>query len=147
MVVGMLAGVPTDDYFETVRSITVTRRQLPWVMAVGGLLLVVATALTTWMITLYSSFRLAGPLYRFSLDLQKGIDTGRVPAIKIRRSDFAQTEARLMEKAFTTLYEHHAALDAGIGEVGAALEQKGPGSDEVKAALGTLAAILERAKP
>jgi len=144
--VGVLAGLPSDEYGETVRAMTTTKRQLPWVMTVGGLLVVLATALTTWMITLYSSFRLAGSLYRLSLDLQIGIDTGRVPPIRVRRSDFAQAEAQQMEQTVGTLYEYYAQLDAAITEAAAALESQGTSSDEVKDALGKLDVLFERNK-
>ena len=80
----LLAGSPGVSYLQNVQSLAMTHRQLPMVMLAGGLTLAAGTGLTTWLITLYSSFRVAGPLYRFSRNLELGIETGRVPRIRIR---------------------------------------------------------------
>ncbi len=143
----LAGGNNTTDYFEAVRSLSITKQQLPWVMSIGGLLLILGTALTTWLISLYSSFRLAGPLYRFTLDLQKGIDTGQVPTIRIRNTDLAHSEARRLDESVEALYSHFNAINDGVEITLATLEQTDADAGEINDALDKLHAICERNKP
>lgn len=101
----LLLARPVDgDYVAMIQTLSASRAQLPGLMAVGGLLLVLGTALTTWLIALYSSFRVAGPLYRFCIDLEHGIREGQVPRIRVRASDAAQDDARYLEETVSGLY-------------------------------------------
>ncbi|WP_210397870.1 hypothetical protein [Motiliproteus sediminis] len=108
----ILAGVPEADYLETLRSLSNTRDRLPLVMLAGGLVLAVGTGVTTWLITLYSTFRVAGPLYRFSRNLESGIRSGKVPQIRIRGNDQLQQECDLLQQSVGQLYAHYRHIDA-----------------------------------
>lgn len=107
----VLSGVSHRDYLGHVESLAVTRERLPWVMLLGGLALTVGTGLTTWLLSLYSSFRVAGPLYRFARNLETGIRSGRVPSIRIRAGDRLQEECRLLQESLGTLYGHYQRID------------------------------------
>ncbi|MCB1914393.1 MAG: hypothetical protein KDG52_01550 [Rhodocyclaceae bacterium] len=101
----LLLARPVDGgYLDVIRNLSASRAQLPGLMAVGGLLLVVGTALTTWLIALYSSFRVAGPLHRFCIDLERGVRDGQVPRVRVRANDAAQQEARYLEETVADLY-------------------------------------------
>lgn len=108
----ILAGVPEADYLDTIRSLSSTRDKLPLVMLAGGLVLAVGTGVTTWLITLYSTFRVAGPLYRFSRNLEAGIRGGKVPRVRIRGNDQLQQECDLLEQSVDQLYAHYRHIDA-----------------------------------
>jgi len=111
----VLLARPIDgDYVQMIRSLSASRAQLPLLMAVGGLLLTVGTALTTWLIALYSSFRTAGPLHRFCIDLEQGIRDGRVPHVRVRAGDHAQEDARYLEETARSLYRHYDELAGAI---------------------------------
>ena len=111
-VVVILSGAADGDYLTTIQSLAATRERLPFIMLSGGLVLAAGTGLTTWLITLYSTFRVAGPLYRFARNLETGIHSGKVPAIKIRGSDYLQDESALLQHSVGNLYDHYRAIDA-----------------------------------
>lgn len=113
-VVVLLAGSPQVGYLDNVQSLTMTHRQLPLVMLVGGLGLAAGTGMTTWLITLHSSFRVAGPLYRFSRNLETGIETGRVPRIRIRGTDYLHPECEALEQTAMALEGYRGELDRQV---------------------------------
>lgn len=117
-----IAGTTSSEYLEEISRLSVTRKQLPVLMAIGGLVLAITTALTIWSVALYSSFRVAGPLYRFCLDLEDGIRTGQVPRIRIRQSDYAQDEARHLEASVAALYRHYDELSQALDEAAQRLQ-------------------------
>src|SRR4030065_873565 len=59
-----------SSYAETIRSFSLTREHLGTRLLVAGLFLVAFAAVITWLIALYSSFRIAGPLYRSACNLE-----------------------------------------------------------------------------
>jgi len=50
----------------------------------------VMAGLMTWFILLYSSARIAGPLFRFRKNLELEINEGPVPTIQLRKGDYLQ---------------------------------------------------------
>ncbi len=109
-----LAGPPAETYLQHVQSLALTQRHLPITMLLCGLLLAVGTGLTTWLIVLYSSFRVAGPLYRFARNLEAGAQTGAVPRIRIRHTDYLQAECRALEEAVAAVEAHRGSLDNAL---------------------------------
>ncbi len=97
-----LAGTPQASYADSIQSLSLTKKNLPFIMLIGGLLLAAGTGFTTWLITLYSTFRVAGPLYRFQKNLETGIHTGNVPRVRIRNKDHLQQESLLLESTAAT---------------------------------------------
>lgn len=124
----LLARPVSGDYLELVRSMSGTRQQLPMLMAVGALVLSIGTALTTWLITLYSSFKVAGPLYRFCLDLEQGIRDGEVPRVRLRADDEAQEDARQLEETVRRLYRHYDELAGALESAALHVRRGGEGS-------------------
>lgn len=139
-----LAEPASSDYFETISQLSAARQKLPMLMAVGGLLLAIGTALTTWLIALYSSFRVAGPLHRFCIDLEQGIRTGEVPHIRIRRADDLHDEARHLEESVAALYTHYNELDQALDEAMRCLRHDG--IDAGEDALARVRRIAARAR-
>ncbi len=124
----LLARPDSGDYADLVRQLSLSRQQLPTLMLVGGLVLALGTALTTWLIALYSSFRVAGPLHRFCLDLEHGIREGEVPRVRLRAEDDAQEDARHLEQTVRKLYGHYDDI-AGVLE-SASLQVRRGGASE-----------------
>ena len=87
-----------------------TRAQLPLLATMAGLALATVIGFATGLIVLDSSFRVAGPLHRICLDLERGITEGTVPRIRIRSSDRVQDEARRLEESVRKLYRYHDTL-------------------------------------
>lgn len=132
----IIAGDGEGDYLATIQSLAATRDRLPVIMLLGGLVLAVGTGLTTWLITLYSTFRVTGPLFRFARNLEAGINSGKVPAIRIRGTDYLQEECELLHSSTNRLYTHYQEIDAQAVAALSAFE-KGE-IDVVRASLAAL---------
>ena len=130
MAVIWIAGSVDEDYLGQIHHLAATRKNLPLVMLLGGLLLAIGTGITTWLITLYSTFRVAGPVYRFSSNLKLGVLQGEVPQISIRDTDQLQTENQLLQQSVSLLYQHYAALDQAAEQLLDELDRDYLSSDE-----------------
>lgn len=110
-IVGMLIiyfsiSSPGDSYHQNIRELSISQKNLPWVMLVTGLILIMFTGIITWMITLYSTFRIAGPLFRFSRNVEEWIKHEKCNTVPLRKEDSLQEESHLMEETINTLYEY-----------------------------------------
>jgi len=68
-----------------------------------GLLMAALSGLTTWLLALYASFRIAGPIWRFSRNLEQAIVHGPVGSIPLRRNDLLQQESADFRVALAAL--------------------------------------------
>jgi hypothetical protein len=106
----------TDQSGETYSAIVQVQHlkseNLGKVMLVAGLLLVAITGLVTWLIALYSSFRIAGPLYRFSQNLRLAAADESAPLIDLREGDSLRTESEMIKQTVGAVRAHHAAAAA-----------------------------------
>lgn len=112
------ADYQASSYAQTIEQLLQSKARLPWLILIGGLLLGIGTGLTTWLITLYSTFRVAGPLHRFALDLDRGLSSGKMPRFHLRRDDELQDECRLLEQTTQQLQDYQLQL---LGELDRAL--------------------------
>jgi len=113
---GLLAAIlwATDaqgsNYGAIVMGNSLTQQKLGPVMLVFGLLSVTVAALATWLISLYSSHRIAGPLFRFAQNVKAILRDPFAMPVAIRASDALQQEWHEFEQAQTRLREHYGAL-------------------------------------
>ncbi len=142
-----IAGSAGGDYLGQIQSLALARKNLPLIMLSGGLLLALGTGLTTWVIVLYSSFRIAGPLYRFSQNLEQGVSQGEVPRVPIRSKDLLQAESLFLQDTVSTLYGHYADLDRVAEQAAAitALNDAAPAA-ELDAAIERLRDLEQQAR-
>lgn len=110
-----------EHYGQIIRAHALTRQYLGPAMLVAGLALLAIIGVITWLIALYSSFRIAGPLYRFSRNLELAGAIGPIVPIKIRADDVLQKEAREIEDALSAVRSHLAALRKEADELEKAL--------------------------
>jgi hypothetical protein len=116
---------PQGDYLSMLNSLTQSRENLPMVMALVALILISATALTTYFIVLYSSFRVAGPLYRFSCNLRSGLKSAQPwRLLNIRKGDDFQQESQLMLLSMKRLLSHYQLLASTARELELLLTQE-----------------------
>ena len=118
-----IAGDAGDSYGAIVRAHSMTRAQLGPAMLVAGLLLVLFASAITGLIVFYSSFRVAGPLYRFTRNLQLASSGGAAPLLAIRRGDALERHARAVETAVAALRTQQGAAAAARARLLAALAQ------------------------
>jgi hypothetical protein len=121
VVLTVITGPTGQSYGAIIRAHSLTRQHLGAAMLVAGLLLVALTGLITWLIVFYSSFRVAGPLYRFTQNL-KLVRGGDVDAPRAtRRGDVFARQAQHIDQAIAGVRAQHASLHAGIAALAAAL--------------------------
>jgi hypothetical protein len=110
-----LVADPTGrSYGELIQSHSITQGLLRPGLIVGGIFLLAIAAVITWMIALYSSFRVAGPLFRFSRNLRLAVAEGARTPIPIREGDRLHAEARMLHEAMNAVHDYYAELDAAI---------------------------------
>lgn len=119
----LVSGDAGDSYSEIIRSNSITRANLGKVMLMIGLVLVAIAGVITWLIGLYSSFRIAGPLYRFSQNLKLASASDSARLIDLRNDDSLVEQAENIKQAVAILREHHAALEQVSHEAAIALEK------------------------
>lgn len=104
----------TDDkgttYASIISSHSLTQLNLGPVLWGFGLLAVAVAALSTWAIALHSSFRIAGPLFRFAQNMRALIDDPLAVPMAIRRTDMLQQEWRSFDASQARLREHYGEL-------------------------------------
>lgn len=116
-----VSGQTGESYAEIIGSYYLTRQHLGPALLVGGLALLAVTALITWLISLYSSFRIAGPLFRFSRNLEMEIAQGPTAPIPIRKTDSLQQEHQQFKRSVEVLQTHYGKLREAAARAEAAL--------------------------
>lgn len=96
------------------------------VMLLVGLVLLTLTSLVTWAIALYSSLRIAGPLYRFSQNLQLATADEAAPLVALRKGDALNAEAELIQQTVQAVRTHQGALDAALRQAAEAISRGDP---------------------
>jgi len=56
-------------YGDFIESQLISHKNIQYSIIIAGLLLVLMSALISWFVSLYGSFRIAGPLYRFAQNM------------------------------------------------------------------------------
>ncbi len=95
------------SYTEMIKAHWLTRSHLVPALWVAGLFLLSLAAMITGVITLYSSFRVAGPLYRFARNLAVSENHS---IIGIRDGDCLQDVSRQLLDSIQTLKQHRQSI-------------------------------------
>ena len=117
LVLFVITGESGTLYSQIVHANSVTHANLAWVTLVFGLALALLAGLIAWLISLYASHRVAGPLYRFSRNLDNAIEHPVNAPVAIRHSDLLQSEAQAFEASLARLAEHHRNLREKLEDV------------------------------
>lgn len=112
----VLGGATGDSYEALVRSNSQMRQHLNEAMLLGGLALVAVTGLVTWLIVLYSSFRIAGPLFRLSQNLKLANESDTLKLIDLRQGDALNRQADDIKKAVAALRQHRLEITQCVEE-------------------------------
>ena len=98
-----------ESYGAIVYSHTLTYQQLKPAMLIAALALITISGFVTWFIALYSSFRIAGPLYRFTQNFKLAIaNASSMEILPIRKGDALQDQSIAVKQAITGLRDHYA---------------------------------------
>lgn len=110
-----------DTYSAIVQVQHLKGENLGKVMLLAGLVLVTLTSLVTWLIALYSSVRIAGPLYRFSQNLQLATIDESAALIDLRAGDALRQEADLIKQTVLSVRAYSAAVSAAARQAADAI--------------------------
>lgn len=110
-VLTLITGEGGQSYGTIIASHSLTRRHLGAAMVAAGLLLVAFTCLITCLIIYYSSFRVAGPLYRFGQNLRLASSSDSSALLELRSGDALVRHADGVKQAVGALREHYLQVD------------------------------------
>jgi len=101
-----------NSYAEIIYAHSLTQKHLKPVLLISSLCLLGFVAFITWLITLYSSFKIVGPLYRFSRNLEQASAGGK--PLGLRKDDDLQDVSHLLQESITNLQGHYQELDVAL---------------------------------
>lgn len=136
----LLADETSGTYGQLIGERSLAFRNLGPALLVCGLALTALACVVTWLVALYSSFRIAGPLYRFARNLEMEIEQGPVDPVAIRRGDQLQREWQEVKASAASLRRHFDELREAVAQTERSLHA-GVASDQ--AALGQAVARLK----
>ncbi len=117
LVVLLIAGGSAESYRQAVGAYGVARENLGLALLLFGLAMAVVAGIATWLVTLYGTFRFAGPLYRFSRNLELVTEMGAAAQpLPLRRDDELQRECQAFRASVAALQEHYGSLQALAAE-------------------------------
>jgi hypothetical protein len=149
---GMLVALMlvTDDpgvsYGQVIGSYSLTGRNLGWSLLVFGSAIIVFAGITTWFISLYSSFRIAGPLYRFSRNLEIGIELWPAVPLPIRRADQLHRESSALIAGVLAVRGQYDDLRRALKEAERSLQSGLAGELALREAIARLQEIERRVR-
>lgn len=98
------------NYDTIIRSFSLSRQHLGPALLVAGLFLVSISGVITFLLSLYTGFYIAGPLYRFARNLESFIEQGPVAPIPTRDKDKLKHEEQLIKRSIVKLQSHYGAM-------------------------------------
>ncbi len=101
-------------YGEIIGAYGLARQNLGPAMAIFGLTAATLAGVSAWLFSLYASFRIAGPLYRISRNLERQIELGPVATVPIRTGDVLQDEWKAFDASVAALRLQHVDLQLAL---------------------------------
>lgn len=104
----------SDSYLQLITATVLTERELLPATLIAGLCVILVSAVFTGLIAVYSTFRVAGPLYRFARNLELVEQRGSSSPVPIRRDDALQEEWLALKQAIEMLDSHYDTLHTAV---------------------------------
>ena len=130
------------SYAEIIYAHSLSQKHLKPVLLISGLCLLSFVAFITWLFTIYSTFRIAGPLYRFSRNLEQAAEG--VAPIGVRSDDALQEVSEQLKQSVTSLHNHYHVIDKQINELLYQIDIKD--SHELNQNLAKLRSLINKAR-
>lgn len=147
LVIFLLTDDKGTDYAHIIFMSSLTQQNLGPAILVFGLVMVFIASISTWLIALYSSFRIAGPLFRFAQNLNNIIANAFAVPMAIRQTDMLQREWSEFDASQAKLREHYKALREAVDQCEQALKTDANlDSASLRQALARLQEIERRAQ-
>jgi len=125
LVLFLLTDQKGNSYGHVVGVHSLASQNLGPALLVFGLAMLALAGITTWVIALYSSFRVAGPLFRLARNLEMEIEHGPAVPIAIRSGDQLQREWKEFEASMAALHAHFGDLRQALAQAGQSLRAGG----------------------
>ena len=138
LAIGLATGDTGATYGEIIASYSLTSRHLGPLLLVSGLAIAAIAGFVTWLIALYASFRIAGPLFRIARNLEMAIERGPVTPVPIRRTDLLQREWAEISATMATVGSHYGELREALKEAERALDADAAQAAPLARAIGRL---------
>lgn len=132
------------DYFSLVQFRAVTHENLAELLTIAGLFLVVCICLVSWVLALYGSFRVAGPLYRLSRNLELAPVSPNL--IGVRKGDCFQDVSQQLRQAVDRVHEHYSLMGRQLNTIEGMFESKGGAQDELDAVIAKVKEDIHRVR-
>ncbi|VAW63459.1 hypothetical protein MNBD_GAMMA09-826 [hydrothermal vent metagenome] len=94
----------SGSYGDFIQSQVISRNNLFYVMVISGLFLIFVGAFISWLVSLYGSFRIVGPLYRFESNITQCIESGSM--LMLRSDDDLQVLSEKIINSARQLENH-----------------------------------------
>ena len=133
-------------YRQVIGARSLAREHLDQAYLAFSLALTALAGVLTWLLALYGSFRIAGPLYRFARNLELQMERGRDAPLPIRREDQLQSEAVAVAGAIAAVHAHYDDLRRALGRIELAAQDGPQAPAAMQAAHAEFAAIERRAQ-
>jgi hypothetical protein len=146
LVLLLLSDHKASGYGQIVGALGLARDTLGPAMLLFGLATVGFAGVSAWLFSLYASFRIAGPLYRISRDLEQQIEQGAVTPMPIRAGDSLQREWKAFEASVAALRVQHEEMRQTVDEIEHALETNAATADALAPALARLKRVEQRVR-
>ena len=117
LVLNYITGSIGQNYAEVARYFSSSRASIGPILLVAGLILVSFVSVITWLMALYTSFYIAGPLFRFSRNLEVLIKQGPTTLIPTRKTDLLKEEEQIIKRSVARLQQHYSEMRATAEEI------------------------------
>ncbi|HAT50903.1 MAG: hypothetical protein HQL07_14170 [Nitrospirae bacterium] len=112
---------PGLSYASMFHSLIMTRQQLKPALITSGSILLAMTGLVTWLIAVYSTYRVAGPLHQFTQNLILQIENGPCTVDGLTDSGDLENEQLRLAGAANRLQYHYDSfselVDLALGQL------------------------------
>lgn len=110
LVLHFITGSSGENYAEVARYFSLSRKSIGPTLLVAGLILISFASIITWLIALYTSFYIAGPLFRFSRNFETLIKHGPTSLIPTRKTDNLKQEEQQIKLSVARLQRHYSEI-------------------------------------
>lgn len=121
LALAFITGDPGASYGTIIRSHSLSRQYLAPALLIAGLFLVLLSGIVTRRVSHRTSFRIAGPLYRFACNLETFIEHGLTTPVPTRQKDYLKREEQQIKRSVARLQAHYgtmrAATEAALAQI------------------------------
>lgn len=112
LVLIFITGEPEGSYGAASRHYSQSLQHLTPTLLAAWLILMLFFGIVTWLISLYTSHYIAGPLYRFMRNMETFIEQGLVTPVPTRNADQLKQEEQQIRRSVAKLQQHYGEIRA-----------------------------------